>query len=277
MPEPFPPTVTSRTAEHRPPEHRYVLVLSAGRTGSTFLDHLLKRLYPEVCVLAEREPARLLRTLDNIRLLEIPTLSEGARRMAQNWYLSSRLAWLRRLEPNRLLIEINPFLAGLGPDLAVLEAGPSLHMVRHPVAWVRSAVSFGSYSWRRPIVPFIPLARERPALAMRDWRQWSDVERFAWRWVVRNAAILDYAHARPPQMHRLCRYEDLFPQGTVNLEEARNVVAHLGLDPSRVTADTLSRDLVNPSHQRHAVTIDKAEEARIMKICGGTAASLGYG
>ncbi len=254
----------------------YALVLSAGRTGSTFLDALLKRTFPEVPIFTEAEPSRVVKPLHSLALLEIPGVSPIARNLAKGWIARSRRGWLSRAGGAPLLVEINPFLAAFGADLAALPVGPTVHMVRHPVSWVRSAISFGSYSWRRPLTRFMPLIRERPPLGHLHWGSWGNVERFAWRWSMRNTAIAELMQRRPPASRLLVRYEDLFAGGRVDIEVIGVVVRGLGLDELRISSTGIDGSIVNPSRTEKIITLSADEVRMIWTICGDLASEFGY-
>lgn len=253
----------------------FVPILTAGRTGSTFMTQFLERLYPEVKVCQEREPARIIAVLNNIANLEVTLISGLASMAARGLYRSSRKRWLGNLTGNDFLVEINPFVVGLGRGLIDPPPHALIHIVRHPITWVKSAIEFGSYSWRRPIVPYIPLVRERPPLGDPNWACMDEVERFAWRWRQRNRCIRACCEVSGRTVLTL-RYEDLFGDEGPNLDLLKNVVSHMGLDKNRVSPDAVSGNPINPTLKKHLGNMVGLNEERIMLICSDEADHYGY-
>lgn len=254
----------------------YVHILTAGRTGSTYIDNLFRNNYSDVSVFAEREPSRLIKLLNNIGLMQLPIVSSKSDKFARLLYAKSRNKWMNNCRGVSCIIEINPFIVGMGSYLTDIESGPSIHIIRHPVAWVRSSIGFGSYSWRRSITPYFPLARERPPLSHPDWSKWTEIEKYSWRWVYRNKSIDNFSACRPKALHRVFKYEELFKDGAPNLSQFKSIAAHLGLNPENITEDKLIQSVINPTHERHSIQLTEEETKSILSICGDLARDYGY-
>jgi len=202
-------------------------------------------------------------------------VSRPGLQLATNWFKSSRESWLQNSSNQDLLVEINPFIVDMGSRLSVVKPTALIHLIRHPVAWVRSSIGFGSYSWRRSLVPILPFARDRPKFGNPDWRRWSEAERFAWRWVYRNARIREFiASSSEPSL--TIRYEDLFFERGVKVELARHMVEHLGLDPERISETSINVRRENPTLDQHRAAGPVLDSNSIMKICAAEARHYGF-
>lgn len=252
----------------------YSLILSAGRTGATYLVTVLTDAYPDIRVLGEKEPARSVLVLNNLADLELPLASVLAARVVP-WLVHRSRQGFRKRWVDEHIVEINPFFSGLGHKLEVVGANRIIHIVRHPVDWVHSAIGFGSYSWRRPIVPYLPLARERPPIGDRTWRNMSETERFAWRWRRRNSRIREFCNGTDTPV-LVVKYEDLFQGNEANIDTLRHMLGHIGLDPGKLTPQLVPASKINPTLSRHRSSAPDHDAERIMRICSDEAMKYGY-
>lgn len=253
----------------------FVHILTAGRTGSTYVAEMLEVLFPELAVYQEREPARMIAVLTNLGDLGCGPVSTMAKRAAERIYKTTRKGRLRHNRKADGVVEINPFIVNLGARLAEPAPTALIHFVRHPVAWVQSSIEFGSYSWRRPIVPYLPLVRERPPLGDASWAHMTETERFAWRWQRRNANIREFCAAAGVPVLTL-RYEDAFERGMPQTDAFRALAGLMRLDQNRVTDSTLPRNRVNPTLSTHRQSEGRVNRNDIMAICADEAAHYGY-
>lgn len=253
----------------------YVQILTAGRAGSTFLANFLQNNFPESLVIQEREPARLLRIVNNIAATAPDGLAPGIRRLADTLYTRSRRRWIDGAADAAVVIEVNPFICEFGSRLAEVETSAVVHVIRHPVQWVISSIGFGSYSWRRPIVPYLPFVRERPARNHSHWPAWSEAQRFAWRWVQRNRAIREYlSEADTPSI--VVRYEDLFAHGQVSKAVVERLASHVGLPAARLDTPIINDRRINPTPDRHQTTTAEIDVDSVMALCETEARHYGY-
>ena len=258
----------------RPPDTRYAQILTAGRTGSTYLATFLAQNFPEVEVAQEREPSRALRILNNVGTLSGGTFSRLMLSFTTRCYKQSRTRWLEKSSAP-LLVEVNPFIGEMGAALSTVETAAVIHVVRHPVAWVRSSIGFGSYGWRRPIVPYLPFVRERPSLGHSDWSKWSISQKFAWRWVRRNAAIRQHLECLEiPTI--VLRYEDIFEGQQFSRDAAADMVRLFELPPARLDSIAFDHSLRNPTLTKHQGDKFTADDDQITAICEAEANHYGY-
>ncbi len=209
----------------------YALVLSGGRTGTTYLTELMQKAYPRALVLQEPIPSRSLWMLSNAADWGFPT-----RELALRIFWTTRRSWLRRNGNYSRLVEINPFLTPYAHLLRPEHGNPRiLHIVRHPFTWVSSILAFKAHGWRAHFVPHLPLAHGRPREAAEFWSGLTDVERFAWRWKKINERI--ESCGRNGLSYLRIRYEDMFERDRPVFETMRAAIEHLGMDASLLPAD----------------------------------------
>ncbi|MEM7598532.1 MAG: hypothetical protein AAF382_12630 [Pseudomonadota bacterium] len=238
-------------------------VLSAGRTGTMFLENLVQTHCAGVTIEHEPSPSRQLMMLGNLRN-DLGLMHRATRRMA----IRHQAATHARDHH----IEVNPFLCAV-TDLLPHPTRPLriLHMVRAPGDWAQSMTTFKASSRYRHVIDFVPFAKPFPAPRPRGWRNLSPFEKSLHRWVWCNDRIA--ALAKTAQAYALVRSEDLFAGDAADRDAAlAKIVDVLDLQlPSPLPPETFSQR-VNPAPP--GANLRDAEAERT--ICGAVAAEYGY-
>jgi hypothetical protein len=182
--------------------NRISFILSAGRTGTSFLAAVCPALVPGRAFLQEAPPARRIFMLSNAAAAGLVPAD-----WAERLFLRDRARRLARAAGE--IVEINPFLVPLAPRLAELVRPLRIvHMVRDPRSWIHSMANFKAAGWRRPLIDWVPFAQTVHPAARPEWRRLDPIRRYAWRWRLANEQI---EAAREGAAHyALVRYEDLF-------------------------------------------------------------------
>jgi len=254
-------TVESTTTPARP--LRYVL--SAGRTGTVFLESFLAQQLSGVTAVHEPSETRWQMMLANLR---------------NDWGLAGGLLrpLFQRSRSRREAavagdyVELNPFLCAMtdllpwpGRELRVV------HMVRDPASWALSIASFKASSAFRPIIDLVPFAKPYPAPRPEGWSRLSEYERALWRWNWCNERILELRGACT--VYTLIRYEDLFGPDRGETTAALSKICETLALPIPESFDLTSLETrLNPKPASELV-IDQDAAAR---ISGDLAGRLGY-
>lgn len=239
-------------------------VLSAGRTGTVFLEKLIHRYCPDVTAEHEPSPSRYLLMLGNMRN-DTGALSGVTQRFAR-WHQA------KRHRTHRKYIEINPFLCPV-TDLLPHPDRPLriLHIVREPGSWAQSLSTFKASSRYRNVVDYVPFAKPYPAPRPDGWRQMSAFEKNLHRWNWCNSRIA--ALAAQAELYALVRSEDVFSGDA----EVRDVALAQMVDtldlrlPEDLPPDAF-QTRVNPAPEG----VDLRDPAKERAICGAMAAAFGY-
>lgn len=240
-------------------------VLSAGRTGTVFLEHFLNRHFPGVT--AEHEP-RVTRTQMMLANLRNDTGFGGT--LLARWFTAARAR--REAAAPGNYVELNPFLCAMTDLLPA--PGRSLrvvHMVRDPADWSLSMTSFKASKAFRPFIDLVPFAKPYPSPRPADWTALDAYEKGLWRW--------NWCNSRIAALRPLCaayvvvRYEDLFSGDEDRArDELRRIRTALALaDPGPLDLSDMRRK-VNPRPET-GLSADREAAAR---ICGALARDHGY-
>ncbi|MTI05381.1 hypothetical protein E1180_07615 [Roseibium denhamense] len=252
---------SSLCADERP--FRYVL--SAGRTGTVFLEGFLNRQISKVTAVHEPPETRWQMMLANLR--NDWGVGDGLLRA-----IFQRLRQKRESAVGGDYVELNPFLCAMtdllplpGRDLRVV------HMVRDPATWAHSISSFKASSTFRPIIDLVPFAKPYPTPRPRNWSKLSDYERALWRWNWCNNRILELRDQCTA--FTIVRYEDLFNADANKTVSALNGICNtLALSPpDQFDLDSLAKRL-NPKPDKGLV----ADPLAASRICGELAREFGY-
>jgi len=246
-----------------PPTFRYVL--SAGRTGTVFLERLMNRKLEGVDARHEPASTRYQMMLANLR---------------NDWGLGRRLlAWLFEMARARRIaaaspcyVEINPFLCPM-TDLLPREghALRVVHVVRDPTDWAGSISSFKASNRFRKLIDPVPFAKPYPAPRPKGWGGMGEYERALWRWNWCNTRIAMLRDAC--EAYALVRYEDLFsPDEATRLDVLRVIGETLAL-PRPLIADATDTALRENAFSAPNRILDR-EAAR--RISGDLAREYGY-
>lgn len=220
-----------------------ILIISAGRTGTTALAQYFDLAYDEVRGLHEPRPTRSLRRLSVKGVAGKATAEQLERSLRR----ARRSILAKVQEP--IYLESNGFLSGFLTVLDdVYEEPLVVHIVRNPRSHIASAINFGSYSGiKRLVSALIPYWTLKPDYVCKGeylaWRNMSRIERAIWSWRYTNA-WLNQGEKRFGQRYMRVRFEELFAEeGNGLLEFAKR----LGLPGNPVLKEAFAKGAVNPS------------------------------
>ena len=239
-------------------------VLSAGRTGTVFLERLIHRHCPHVTAEHEPAPSRYLLMLGNLR--NDTGLLPGFTRRFARWHQD------RRHGEDGTYIEINPFLCPV-TDLLARPDRPVrvVHMVRAPGEWAQSMTTFKASARYRHVIDYVPFAKPYPSPRPKGWRQLRPFEKALHRWNWCNTCIAGLAEEA--ERYALVRSEDVFTANdTVRNAALERVFAALELDMPPDLDPALFQERVNPAPAGE----DLRDVAAVREICGEHARRYGY-
>lgn len=239
-------------------------ILSAGRTGTVFLERLIREIEPSISVEHEPNPSRYLMMLGNLRN-DLGLFGGVTRR----WSVAQQRA---RHRSDQRYIEINPFLCAVtdtlpieGRDLRVL------HVVRHPADWARSITTFKASEKLRGVIDYVPFSKPYPSPRPADWSRCGDYEKALWRWQWCNSKIDEVASRT--ERHARIRYEDIFSDDApVRSAALENLYSVFDLKRDLDLNHPIFRSRINPTPVQSDAGNPKAER----EICGELAARYGY-
>ncbi len=255
-------------AEQTPPRHAG-FVMSAGRTGTVFLAKALQRRFAESYIEHEPTFSRYEMMLGNFR--NRTGLGGGVLRWA---FVKSRKARLKRLKPGSAYIEINPFLCSLA-DLLPEIGSPFrvLHLVREPVDWTRSILTFKASPGFRPFIDLVPFAEPCPHPWPAGWTRKDRLVRALWRWRYCNEQIRALGHCS--EAYAVIRYEDLFSESGHQAALA-TLLSTLSLPPAMDFDWIDIGERVNAAPSAVDQTEPIIDPAIVESICGTLRREFGY-
>jgi len=240
-------------------------VLSAGRTGTMFLETLIRRHCPDVHVEHEPSPSRSLMILGNIRN-DCGLFGAMTRRLSR----SHQETFHGR---DGQCIEVNPFLCAV-TDLLPLSTRPLriVHVIREPGAWAQSMTTFKASSRYRHVIDYVPFSKPFPAPRPDGWPKLTPFEKSLHQWIWCNNRIA--ALAGEAEEYVQVRSEDIFSSDrTVRNATLTRIFRVLDLP---IQAETLATDefsqRVNPAPAGTNLRDAAVERA----ICGHAATEFGY-
>ena len=246
----------------KPRPWRYIL--SAGRTGTMFLEAFLNTQCGNVIAVHEPSPTREQMMLANLR---------------NDWGIGKRLlAWhfqkcrLRRdASHSKTYVEINPFLCAMtdllpdpARDLRIV------HMVRDPASWAVSMTAFKASTKFRHVIDYVPFAKPYPSPRPKGWSRLPEIEKALWRWTWCNSRIMKLKALTPH--YCVVRYEDLFASGGARSAILSDVVKTLDLDYAGTFDAAPFSERRNPAPG----TVAPPSPEAVARICGPLAKGLGY-
>ena len=245
-------------------------VMSTGRTGTTFLTEFLNRHFPSLGCFQEPRPSWVFNVYSN---LYCEGRLKRVRKIVKNYFIASRNRLVKNFT-GRQYIEINPFIYGMG-DIFKEAFGEIkiLHLVRHPLSFISSALNFRSQGWRAHCVD-LPIWNLNVEIAWRKqqicWRKLSKIQRKAWQWCYINDKIQSYQEICKEY---LCvKFEDLLSEEhTLREETMKKILSFLKLPKlERIFPQEFERK-VNPSQASTSLNpAEPAPEIReaVSQICG---------
>lgn len=218
--------------KHLHPERLDVtFVVSTGRTGTKYMEHLFQQVDPAIYAVHEPQP--------DLFDLGIQKYREGKSSEACAAYiLKERTPMLRSLCAQRTMtyIESNPFASLLLPELlAAYPKAKFIMVTRDAQTYIRSALNksplddgafyFYDENDRRQRIRSLDVKGDPYAS---NWAQWSRRQKIAWYWNWCNHLLLDFAEAHPERCH-LVAFEQLFSkEATTQKRAIRDVLDMVG-------------------------------------------------
>lgn len=205
-------------------------VLSAGRTGTVFLTHLINSQAGDEIAVHEPPFSRLVYLMGNLFGYHGWNRSGLIR-----FYMAIRKS---RIDRTKNYIELNPFLCPVAELLADIPYTLKVaHLVRDPRTWVPSMISHEASGRRKFLIRKVPYNLPRDKKFGQEWRTKTLIEKMLWRWSVFNRAISTLEHSGC--QYKLFRYEDLFSGNTEALAESRGrFLRFLDLRPNSSAGDS---------------------------------------
>ncbi len=239
-------------------------ILSAGRTGTVFLEKLIKTHCSDVIAEHEPSPSRYLMMLGNLRN-DTGWLTRTTRRFAQKHRDTLHCAPQQYIEINPFLCPVTDLLADTNRPLRIV------HMLREPGAWAHSMTTFKASTKYRHIIDFVPWAKPFPAPRPDNWSRLSPFEKSLHRWNWCNERIAALAPLADSYVQ--IRSEDMFSKDAdIQRSTLQSISDTLDLGlPSDISQDELNTK-VNPAPNGIDLRDAKAEKA----ICGAVASKFGY-
>ncbi len=247
----------------------HVWCLSTGRVGTATLTALGEL---STDVLSEHEPTPLLFGLGKHAY---EATSDGQ----DDPILREAVLTCRRNVPQngqRVYLETSPEVTFVARQLG--HAFPSsrfIHVVRHPVAVIRSGMRRGWYdghandNWR-----ITPTADE---MSIRDWQALTAFEKNVWSWAATNRWILEFTQSIPVEKSLLLKSEDLYSgSGQV----ATRFFDFLGVQqPPKKRIQRVLGQKINAQQQGDFPKFDEWSESQketLKRVAGEVMDQLGY-
>lgn len=238
-------------------------VLSAGRTGTVFLTHLLNDM-DGISAVHEPSPTRWQMMLANLR----NDFGIGGATL-ENWFNRTHQIDSGTIDA---FVELNPFLCALA-DLIPEDGVESriVHMVRHPLDWAVSMTAFKASTRYRHFIDFVPFSKPYPTPRPEGWIRLSDVEKALWRWRWCNERLL--AISDRVTAFQTIRSEDILSPESQKSEAAARALFNClelpGTLPKKFATSVAHR---NPRPEG----LVAVPEGAVEDICGALATRLGY-
>lgn len=178
----------------------------------------------------------------------------------------AKLRGRRYVETNCRITFFAPHLLSLFPRARFV------HLVRHPGAFVRSAVRRGAYEGT-----YADMGRIRPyeGEAAERWNDWSSVQRCAWLWNETNAFVEEFASVVDPERMIRVTAEELFKEPRafnqvlehcgLALEDERKISSRIA---KPVNADTSSGGLARYAEWSESEREELREQAELAERYG---------
>lgn len=286
-------------------EKDVALVVSGGRTGTTFLGRSVSEIVPRAVSVHEPDvwPGLTGEALSRIREFGLRHMvidrlrgKSGMRhlslqRLRGEISVDEAAAEIRRQRadyyrsmPEPLVVESNYQAFGVLPAFRKgFAEAKIIGLVRHPTTWVASQLDYGTRRGSRDRLQAWGQTRVRPEMIGDEfdarWDEMSRVERLCWDWLAINRSLVRAAE-RDPTI-RIFRYEDLFLADDRESNFRRFLDFLTDFEDHSYHYSLSARDLesrINPRPNRE--TSSEAEGARfhraVREICGDLMPAFGY-
>jgi hypothetical protein len=215
-------------------ESQSAFVLSTGRCGTMLLARLL-RTHPKIDSYHEATPKLVFPAKIAYELWK-----KGEAETCELAILSARYELVRdSFLRCKMYVETNNRLTFFAPQLAVaFERSKFIHLVRHPGAFVRSAIRRGYYArrglWSEGRI--VPLDKEL------KWEQMSEIEKNGWLWNETNLFAERFKEDMPNDRVITIKSEDLYS----NAQTIDKICDFLGMAPlSKGRVEAILRRPIN--------------------------------
>jgi hypothetical protein len=253
-----------------------VVIVSTGRTGTSFFSRLIGDLYPQAASYHERGFSRPIQILTNAHFAglipkQVPVLA---------WKVFKEYELEKCDKP--IHVDSNCFLYGLfaiAPDL--YPRLKVIHIVRDPRTYVTSHLNYARF-WPTSFIAnyFVPFWQPSPFLTRKiPWRRFfslSRFERYAWIWDFKNNIMESMEHSSTPYLR--IRFEDIFHSTSPEQAFAR-ITDFIGL-PRR---ENVSERFFQPLNQAPRNTFPEwahwtpRQCRQLQALCGVHMAKYDYG
>jgi len=242
-----------------------VFILSTGRTGTQFFESYINGTSQDALCLHEPKPSRRFKFLSNMLLQERVSVQSVNR-----IYQHSRRSLFSSLQ-DKVYIESSNFMFGCIPALNEIYGDIRIiHMVRHPLTYVRSHLGKGFWrGHKRIFARYVPYWLEDLDMAKKE----GPVALLAARWVYVNRQIASYQESNP---YLRIRFEDLFSGAEKGSSDQLNLIRSFcglpDLEPE-INAEWI-RHPKNPSSRTY--TLEPDDQQQIYAICGSLMKDFQY-
>lgn len=259
-----------------PQEHRVVLIVSTGRTGTKAIATHLDNCYEQLRALHEPPPTRV-----HLRRVSNRFMCGRLGREELIAQLQEHRDRILAQTPQGTYVEANPGLAGfldafadVYPDFRVV------HVVRDPRTYIRSALNWGVFRGiKRLLALYLPYWLPKPDYVDPSgdlrWRRMDGPERLAWYWKFINTHLDRGAQLYPDRYIRV-KFEDLFSRDGSGLAK---LVEWIGLPASEKLTLSANAENVNAS-DAHGIPRwrdwDENSRRMVLRYCAPLMTAYGY-
>ena len=255
---------------------RVRLILSTGRTGTTYLCLAFNEVGKNMLALQEPLPSRYIYLSANASNRFLADAS-----LALRWYEKGLRKRLNGAG-DAAYIEFNPYLCPFAEKLHLIaEDLHVVHIVRDPRTWVPSQLDFGAYGFNRHFIDWIPFNMPGDTRRYREYGSGkiSKTQQVIWRWSDFNRRI-DSLSDKVTRYFRV-RFEDLFSNDE-SMARINNelILKALDIEDQIDVSDIMHRPTENESARKIANAYSlwtSADRQYLDKAAGELIAKYGYG
>ena len=189
-----------------------VIIISTGRTGTSFFSHIIGKLYPEATAYHQRGFSRPIQIFTNMYFEGL--IPKKVLIFTWNSFKAKEITTCEKA----FHVDANCFLYGivsLAPEL--FSGFKVIHIIRDPRTYVTSHLNYAKF-WPTSFVAnyFVPFWQPNPFLTRRiPWKKFfsfSRFERYAWIWSFKNEVMESLEQIDIPYLR--VRFEDIFNSDT---------------------------------------------------------------
>lgn len=248
-----------------------IYVLSTGRTGSTYLSILLKKMAPNLNFEHQKRGARLINIYSNLPF--------------ENQYYLSVMEFLFQISGRGMPPKptVDPLLSGGILKLISRDSldAKVIHLVRNPAKFVESFMNWKSQSLRKKLlhhgIPFwnpVPFIHDHK-ISYREWMEMEKFEKFCWTWNYKNRKFIKLKEQND---YLLIRFEDLVSKDNqARNETLEQLSSFIGV--SKNNYKDLFNSKVNKSEKKYFPRYQDWNDSMkniLKRHCNDLAEDLGY-